>query len=259
MKEKDDSSNIALIVSNSKLTNSIHLLNSSPQTTASSYTNNNNNNSSPTSSVSILPEGWTQNTLYKTTDSQNKSTYTFRSMKSPYETIYTSSKTGMFNYIINDSKQQKVATISSSLLSNNFTVCDIDKNPLMKVKYSLNMFGLFGQIKFEVNIMKYIDVNKDIGNIPCDFINKEPEYSPIYKSYYLKFIGRTIKSSVKNFQLIDKGSPKKSTDNIYYQFALLQSDEVFVCDFKEPFTNLLGFALGVIALSSKMFCEQINE
>ena len=258
MKEKDDSSNVALIVSNSKSTDPIHLLNSSPQTTASSYTNN-NNNPSLTSSVIVLPEGWTQNILCKSTDPQNKPIYTFRSVKSPYETIYTSSKTGMFNYVINDSKQQKVATISSSLLSNNFTVFDVDQNPLMKVKYSLNMFGLFGQIKFEVNIMKYIDVNKKIGNIPCDFINKEPEYSPIYKSYYLKFIGRTIKSSVKNFQLIDKGSTNKSTDNIYYQFALLQSDEVFVCDFKEPFTNLLGFALGIIALSSKMFCEQTNE
>jgi hypothetical protein len=259
MKEKDDSSNIALIVSNSKLSNSIHLLNSSPQTTASSYTSNNNNNSSSTSSIITLPEGWTQNSLYKSTDSQNKSTYTFRSVKSPYETIYTSYKTGMFNYVINDSKQQKVATISSSLLSNNFTVFDNDKNPLMKVKYSLNIFGLFGQIKFEVNIMKYIDVSKDMRNIPCDFINKEPEYSPIYKSYYLKFIGRTIKSSIKNFQLIDKGSNDKNVDNIYYQFALLQNDGVFICDFKEPFTNLLGFALGIIALSSKMFCEQTNE
>ena len=258
MKEKDDSSNVALIVSNSKSTDPIHLLNSSPQTTASSYTNN-NNNPSLTSSVIVLPEGWTQNILCKSTDPQNKPIYTFRSVKSPYETIYTSSKTGMFNYVINDSKQQKVATISSSLLSNNFTVFDVDQNPLMKVKYSLNMFGLFGQIKFEVNIMKYIDVNKDLKNIPCDFINKEPEYSPIYKSYYLKFIGRTIKSSVKNFQLINKVSNNESSDNIYYQFALLQSDGVFVCDFKEPFTNLLGFALGIIALSSKMFCEQTNE
>lgn len=43
-------------------------------------------------------------------------------------------------------------------------------------------------------------------------------------------------------------------DNILLQFAEA-GDNTFILDYKHPFTNLSAFAIGIISLASKKFCE----
>ena len=68
----------------------------------------------------------------------------------------------------------------------------------------------------------------------------------------MKFKDRNIKPSNKNFQLIDK----KNENNILLQFGEINNNnDNFFLDFKFPFTEITAFAVAIIVLSSKKFCE----
>ena len=103
--------------------------------------------------------------------------------------------------------------------------------------------------------------------------NKEPQYNKSkniflsislfrleFSCYVLKFIHRHVRKSSKNFQLIfsintfEIKNSNQLEDNILLQFAEA-GDNTFILDYKHPFTNLLAFAIGIISLASKKFCE----
>jgi hypothetical protein len=265
--EKDDHSNVALIPG--KETSTFKLLNNNAYVHNNSIRNNNittsnDNNISMTqrstqSAVSIIPFNWLQNEIHRTYDNKNKVSFTFISNQTN-EIEYTAIKTGMFSYVINNNNN-KVATISSNVLSKNFILYNNNKIPLMKIKYNINILGLGGLSQMEVVIPKGENNEKDF--ILC---NKQPQYNVIYKCLVLKFIARTIIRSAKNFQLVKKCrsyddsniNNSNNCDDVYFQFAKVDNDK-YICDFKEPFNSLYGFALGIIALSQKMLCEQIKD
>ena len=263
--EKDDHSNVALIPG--KETSTFKLLNNNSH--SNSIRNNNLSTSndysmtqrSAQSSVSIIPLNWSQNEIHRTYDNKHKVSFTFISNQTN-EIEYTAIKTGMFSYVISSHSNNKVATISSNVLSKNFILYNNNKVPLMKIKYNINILGLGGLSQMEVVIPKGDNLDKDF--VLC---NKQPQYNVIYKCLVLKFIARTIMRSAKNFQLVKKqrsyddsniNSNNNNSDDVYFQFAKIDNDK-FICDFKEPFNNLYGFALGIIALSQKMLCEQIKD
>ena len=243
--EKDDHSNVALITG--KETSTFKLLNSNNEITQRS-----------TQSVVTVPLNWSQNEINRTYDNKHKVSFTFASSHTN-EIEFTAIKTGMFSYVINSySTNNKVATISSNVLSNNFIVYNHNKVPLMTIKYNINILGLGGLSQMEVIIPKGENTDEDV--VLC---NKQPQYNVIYKCLVLKFIARTIRRSAKNFQLVRKyisndDSNSNSSNDVYFQFAKIDDDK-YICDFKEPFNNLSGFALGIIALSQKMLCEQIKD
>ena len=265
--EKDDHSNVALIPG--KETSTFKLLNNNAHVHNNSIRNNNvttsnDNNISMTqrstqSAVSIIPFNWLQNEIHRTYDNKNKVSFTFISNQTN-EIEYTAIKTGMFSYVINNNNN-KVATISSNVLSKNFILYNNNKIPLMKIKYNINILGLGGLSQMVVVIPKGENNEKDF--VLC---NKQPQYNVIYKCLVLKFIARTIIRSAKNFQLVKKCrsyddsniNNSNNCDDVYFQFAKVDNDK-YICDFKEPFNNLYGFALGIIALSQKMLCEQIKD
>jgi hypothetical protein len=62
----------------------------------------------------------------------------------------------------------------------------------------------------------------------------------------LNYRGRTIRQSIKNFQIYSKDENENENEDLIMQFGRT-SDECFILDFKYPFSILQAFA---IALSS---------
>lgn len=188
---------------------------------------------------------------------------------------YVAIKSGFCTYTIKaPNTNEELVYISSNLFSTDFTVYNKDKKILMSVKFCLNFLGLYGPLKFYVTIHEQnIESDKKFKmstfSPTYEFENKDPKYSKIFNCYLLNFKERKIKSSVKNFQLVTKGtstvsnidsifdsndSDKDSLD-IILQLAM-ENENYFFCDFKAPFNHLLSFALSVIVLTNKTFCEQ---
>lgn len=229
----------------------------------------------------IDPFLFSQN-LVKKKIMSNQAIFNFYSSPDYSNIKFAGVKTGIFTYTIKGDNREELATISSNIFSNQFEVYSKEKILLMKVKFCINLLGLYGPLKFYVDI--YENENKRTKKYTkdgtkrtvCEFENKNPKYSKSCNCYFLKFYERKITSSVKNFQLILKGEENESVtetlnddydddivnniseaNDIYFQFAKNKDDD-FYCDYKPPFDNLTAFSLALIVLSRKTLCEQ-NE
>ena len=72
----------------------------------------------------------------------------------------------------------------------------------------------------------------------------------VFKSYYLNFIQRSIKSSVKNFQLVDKNN----IDNILLQFGESKKENEYILDFQFPLTPIQAFGIALSSIQNKLLC-----
>jgi len=218
------------------------------------YINNNNNNNNNLS--------WKKNFILKEIVNK-KILYFYYIENNKNNLLYYAEKTSMFNISIfagNDKfniNKQILAYITFNVLSNNFIVYNNQDLVIEKIRYEINPFGLNGPTKI------FVDIINDITNIN-HFKNKPPIYNDIFNSYVLKFIDRKIKSSVKNFQLvnINDNNMDLNEKDIFFQFGLSgekNSKDIYFIDYKSPFTHLTSFALGIISLTSKMLCEQFDK
>ena len=193
---------------------------------------------------------WIKTTMVKISE-KGKTSFSLYKDQS-HEVILSASKTGMYSYsITNPVTHQVLLTIKSNLFSNQFYINDNEKNTVCKVKYNFNFFGLSGPVKMEISLSNKSSAVNSSEHI---YYNKMPSYSKKYNCYVLKFIDRTIKSSIKNIQLVNK----ENEEDIYLQFALME-DNTYILDYKEPFNALTSFAIGIIHLSQKILCEQLKE
>lgn len=102
---------------------------------------------------------------------------------------------------------------------------------------------------------------KDTSRV-MTFYNKPPIYHPSnlsltnnleYKCYALDYHGRSIKQSLKNFQIIsDPGNVLN--EEVLFQFGNTGED-AYILDFKFPFSKLQAFAIAISSIEDKMFCE----
>ena len=140
-----------------------------------------------------------------------------------------------------------------------------DKEKLIKYKqHNRNIKKLFIVLDENNQILKDLNFNlkdylnnqnKNSDNEKVYLMeNKIPIYNQIYKCYVLKFINRKIKTSSKNFQIIFKSNLEDNENNILLQFAETE-EGFFILDYKFPFNQITAFAIGIIANSSKIFCE----
>ena len=222
--------------------------------------NNNNNNLSKKLNEDNL--NWKRNFILKEIVNK-KILYYYYIENNKNNLLYYAEKTSMFNITIfagNDKlnvNKQIMAYITFNVLSNNFIVYNNQDLVIEKIRYEINPFGFNGPTKI------YVDIINDISNIN-HFKNKTPIYNDIFKSYVLKFIDRKIKSSVKNFQLvnINDNNMDLNEKDIFFQFGLSgekNSKDVYFIDYKSPFSHLTSFALGIISLTSKMLCEELDK
>jgi len=72
----------------------------------------------------------------------------------------------------------------------------------------------------------------------------------VFKSYYLNFIQRSIKSSIKNFQLIENNN----SDNIILQFAESKKENEYILDFQFPLTPIQAFGIAISSIQNKLLC-----
>lgn len=204
----------------------------------------------PSNDNKITNQSWVKTTMVKISE-KNKTSFLLYKDQS-HEVILNASKTGMYSYsITNPVTHQVILTIKSNIFSNQFYINDNEKNTVCKVKYNFNFLGLSGPVKMEISLS---NKSSTVNSSELFFYNKMPSYSKKYNCYVLKFIDRTIKSSIKNFQLINK----ENEEDIYLQFALME-DNTYILDYKEPFNALTAFAIGIINLSQKILCEQLKE
>ena len=105
------------------------------------------------------------------------------------------------------------------------------------------------------------------------FYNKKPTYSKRFKSYVINYINRCIKTSIKNFQLIDLNEydfyeninednilPNENFDNIkndrvFLQFGVdKEFEDEYILDYKFPFTPIQAFGIGITCIQKKLLC-----
>ena len=64
----------------------------------------------------------------------------------------------------------------------------------------------------------------------------------------MNYRGRTIRQSVKNFQVYSKG--EDDSEDLIMQFGRI-SDECFILDFKYPFSILQAFGFALSSIDKK--------
>ena len=69
----------------------------------------------------------------------------------------------------------------------------------------------------------------------------------------MNYLDRSIKSSVKNFQLTDSSKPDK--EDILLQFGEIKTENNFIIDYKSPFSPIQAFGIGISCIQKKMACE----
>jgi hypothetical protein len=119
------------------------------------------------------------------------------------------------------------------------------------------------------------------------FVNKLPEYSKSknmfiniytcleFKCYVLNYINRSIKSSFKNFQLIEENDLEQ---NVLLQFGEINANannidnnmnindslnsfskklklEEYILDYTYPFSPLIAFGISISCIHKKLLCE----
>ena len=213
-----------------------------------------------------LKEKWSRNKLIKKIESKQLNLYLFDDNDKEKNYLILNAKKENNNYKIYNEKKNLVALIKWNFLSSNFKVYDNNNKELLNIIYELNLKGLNGLTRMKIILNKdinnklkdcYDSQNKNY-NIDKVYLmeNKQPIYNQIYKCYVLKFINRKIKTSTKNFQIIFQSNSNNddNQNNILLQFAETE-EGFFILDYKFPFNEITAFAIGVIANSSKIFCE----
>eukprot|EP01063_Lacrimia_lanifica_P037221 TRINITY_DN757_c1_g3_i1.p1 TRINITY_DN757_c1_g3~~TRINITY_DN757_c1_g3_i1.p1 ORF type:complete len:388 (+),score=132.57 TRINITY_DN757_c1_g3_i1:85-1248(+) len=79
--------------------------------------------------------------------------------------------------------------------------------------------------------------------------NKRPTWDEKLRAFVLDFKGRVTVASVKNFQLVERG-----TDKVLVQFGKVFSDK-FTLDFQYPITGLQAFCIALTAFDNKLACD----
>ncbi len=212
----------------------------------------------------LQQESWSRNKLIKKIESKHLNLYLFDDNNNEKNYLILHSKKEINHYTIYNQQNKELAKIKWNFLSSNFKVYDSNNNELLNVKYELNIKGLNGPTKMKIILSKNLNFNsrewynqqtKSYDNDKVYLMeNKQPVYNQIYKCYVLKFINRKIKTSTKNFQIIFKSNSIEEPNNILLQFAETE-EGYFILDYKYPFNNITAFAIGIIANSSKFFCE----
>ena len=213
-----------------------------------------------------LIEKWSRNKILKKIESKQLNLYLFDDNDNEKNYLILNAKKENNNYKIYNDKKDLIALIKWNFLSSNFKVYDNNNKELLNIIYELNLKGLNGPTKMKIILNKDInnklkdcyDSQNKIYNSDKVYLmeNKQPVYNQIYKCYVLKFINRKIKTSTKNFQIIFQSNSYNddNQNNILLQFAETE-EGFFILDYKFPFNEITAFAIGIIANSSKIFCE----
>ena len=214
----------------------------------------------------LQQESWSRNKLIKKIESKHLNLYLFDDNNNEKNYLILHSKKEINHYTIYNQQNKELAKIKWNFLSSNFKVYDSNNNELLNVKYELNIKGLNGPTKMKIILSKNLNFNsrewynqqtKSYDNDKVYLMeNKQPVYNQIYKCYVLKFINRKIKTSTKNFQIVFQSNSNNddNQNNILLQFAETE-EGFFILDYKFPFNEVTAFAIGIIANSSKIFCE----
>ncbi len=206
---------------------------------------------------------WSRNKITKKIESKQLNLYLFDDNGGKNYLILYAKKENK-HYTIYNEKNNPISFIKWNFLSSNFKVYDNNNKELLNIIYDINIKGLNGPIKMKIILTKdsnysprqwYNNQTKSYNNdVVYVMENKQPVYNQIYKCYILKFIDRKIKTSSKNFQIIFKSNINVEKNNILLQFAETE-EGFFILDYKFPFNDVTAFAIGIIANSSKIFCE----
>ena len=211
-------------------------------------------------------EKWSRNKIIKKIESKILNLYLFDDNDNEKNYLILNAKKENSNYKIFNDKKDLIALIKWNFLSSNFKVYDNNNKELLNVIYELNLKGLNGPSKMKIILNKDInnklkdcyDSQNKIYNSDKVYLmeNKQPVYNQIYKCYVLKFINRKIKTSTKNFQIVFQSNSNNddNQNNILLQFAETE-EGFFILDYKFPFNEVTAFAIGIVANSSKIFCE----
>ena len=147
-------------------------------------------------------------------------------------------------FITNNHKEYKyIGKIVSNTIRSKFKVYFGEKGKYtlnLKIKYAINLFGLFGMRKM---LVKIIDNKKEII-----YMNKIPEWDFKYQKYLLDFNQRVRLTSKRNFILEDKNNKKvlqcgKIDNNIY------------ALDYESPLNPFQAFSISITSIVNKIFCE----
>ena len=82
-------------------------------------------------------------------------------------------------------------------------------------------------------------------------VNKKPRWSDSVGAYVLNFNGRVTMASVKNFQLVEKGSDEET---VILQFGRIGKNK-FSMDYRWPMSAYQAFAICLSAFDGKLACE----
>lgn len=209
----------------------------------------------------INTEKWFKNKINITFDEKNpkKAIYKYISEDKPKShspLLFAKKENGI--YVIRNN-EGIVAKIRWNIFSNHFKVFDDKGNLIEEIIYNFNFKGWNGPTKLQILIPKtpiktnsiYYNKNKKLVH---KIGNKMPQYNDFFKTYVLNFINRNkIIPNEKNMQFT-YSEYKEDNNNVLLQFAQINRNE-FILDHKYPFNNIIAFAFGITALSSRTFCK----
>ena len=142
---------------------------------------------------------------------------------------------------LNFEKFKCIGKIESNFLRNKFIFYlgdnkfNYKKN--MEIYYHINLFGLFGLRKINVNIL----------DNDQKYINQIPEWSLEYKTFELSFNNRVRLRSFKNFILTDLNG-----------ISILQCGKIdnntYALDFQNPLAPIQAFVIGITSVINKITC-----
>ena len=137
-----------------------------------------------------------------------------------------------------------VGKIESNILRTEFNIYkgnnENNYNKILDIKYSINLFGLFGVREMIVN--KY-----ENNNLLFTMKNQIPQWDNEFKVYKLNFNGRVKLTCKKNFIL------QKESENIL-QCGKIE-DNSFALDFISPLSPFESFCISITSLINKRACE----
>ena len=209
----------------------------------------------------INTEKWVKNKISISFDEKNPKKvyykyYSEEKSKSHSPLLFAQKEKGI--YIIRNN-EGILAKIRWNIFSNHFKVFDDKGNLIEEIVYNFNFKGWNGPTKLQILIPKtpikansiYYNKNKKLFH---KIQNKLPQYNDFFKTYALDFVNRrNIIPNEKNMQFI-YSEYKEDSNNILLQFAQSNRNE-FILDHKYPFNNVIAFAFGITALSSRTFCK----
>ena len=135
-----------------------------------------------------------------------------------------------------------IGKIVSNIIRNEFNVYIGKKKSykkILKVKYAINLFGLFG-----IRIMKVEIIN---DNNIIEYKNQLPTFSKDFQKYYMDFNQRVRLTSKRNF-ILENNIGKK-----VIQCGKIDKN-TYALDF-ETLSPIQAFSICITSLINKIFCE----